>query len=104
MADTHKYLVPADKNLPAGAEQVLVALGQLLAYEPLDQSCHFCKGQMSGESLLVSMREVEQYFSRSVRTPTLGSVSTQPNDRFKRQAAATAQRATLSPNSETLRS
>lgn len=51
MTDRHKYLVPGDERLPVGSKQVLIALGQLQSNEPIDQHCHFCDGQISGETL-----------------------------------------------------
>lgn len=47
-----KYLTGLDVDgLPAGAREVLIALGQCQYGDPVDQLCHSCRGPITVEAL-----------------------------------------------------
>ena len=51
-----KYLAGLDaERLPAGAREVLIALGQSQYGDPIDQLCHFCRGPILVEPLTLNV-------------------------------------------------
>ena len=55
MSRYDKYLTGLDiEQLPEGAKEVLIALGQSQYNEPLDQMCFFCRQPISVEPLTLA--------------------------------------------------